>query len=163
MIMKLSVIWCSCALRQTNSNGDSVFSSVDFLQSGICRKETRREEIRVVWIIVQSFYYIMTDALLRLDDGPALRDNKVSMIAVVSKCVCKHPEALFSLESDKEMENVFRWHHLKEKNHLKKENCVTQTINRMALFTNNRNMRTSEASSDFQSWFAGILTTDPVH
>lgn len=50
----------------------------------------------------------MTDALLRLDDGPALRNNKVSMIAVVSKCVCKHPEALFSLESDKEMENVFR-------------------------------------------------------
>ncbi len=154
MIMPLSVIWCSCSLRQTNSNGDSVFSSVDFLQSGICRKE-----LRVVWISVQSFYYIMTDALLRLDDGPALRENKVSMIAVVLKCVCKHPEALFSLESDKEMENVFRWHHLKEK----KENCVTQTINRMALFTNNRNMKTSEVGSDFQSWFSGISTTDPVH
>ncbi len=46
----------------------------------------------------------MSDALLRLDDGPALRNNKVSMIAVVSKCVRKHPAALFSLESDRDGE-----------------------------------------------------------
>lgn len=76
-----------------------MFSSAGFYQNGICRKETRREEIRVLWISVQSFYYIMTDALLRLDDGPALRNNKVNMIAVVLKCVRKYTEALFNLDA----------------------------------------------------------------
>ncbi len=36
----------------------------------------------------------------------------------------------------------------RKKKHLKKDNCVMQTINNMALFTNNRDMRTSEAGSD---------------
>ncbi len=90
----------------------------------------------------------MSDALLRLDDGPALRNNKVSMIAVVSKCVRKHPAALFSLESDRDGECLQMTPLKGKKKTLKKENCVMQTINNMALFTNNRNMRTSEAGSD---------------
>lgn len=41
----------------------------------------------------------MTEALLRLDDGPALRNNKGNMIAVVSKRFGKYPEAQFNLKA----------------------------------------------------------------
>jgi len=74
----------------------------------VSAENTRQEEIRVVWISVQRFYYIMTEALLRLDDGPARRNNKVNMIAVVFVNTQRLNLILKLFLNVKEMENVLR-------------------------------------------------------
>lgn len=92
----------------------------------------------------------MTDALSRLDDGPALRNNEVNMIAVVSKCARKYPEALFNLDAVLKCQRDLQMTPLKGQNRFNKDNYFNKTIKLTALLTNNINMRTSEASSHFQ-------------
>lgn len=89
----------------------------------------------------------MTDALLRLDDGPALRNNKVNMIVVVLKSVRKYTEPLFNLDAVLKCQRdggCLQMTPLKE--NFNKENYFMQTIKLTVLFTNNINMRTSGAS-----------------
>lgn len=93
----------------------------------------------------------MTDALLRFDDGPALRNNEVNMIAV-SKCVHKYPEALFNLDAVLKCQRdggCLQMTPLKGKKQFNKENYFMQTIKLTDWLTNNINMRTSESSSNF--------------
>lgn len=80
----------------------------------------------------------MTEALLRLDDGPALRNNKVNMIAVVSKCVGKYPEAQFNLEA------VLKRQRDGECLQMTPRQGKAPTINLTVLFTDKINMRTSD-------------------